>query len=104
MTSKRLKPKDRKALVMDAALRVARVQGYQRVTRHDVAVEAGVSDALVSNYWGTMTQLKRAIMRHAVKNEDLDIIAQGLAVRDPQAYAASAALQNKAWDWVRDNA
>jgi len=81
---------------MTAALNASKRIGYQKVTRHDIALEAGVSDNLVSNYWGTMTQLRRDIMRHAVRTEVLEVIAQGLVAGDSQAGKASLQLKQQA--------
>lgn len=85
---KKLEPKVRKDQIMAAALSVAKAAGYQNVTRERIADSAACSPASVSNYFGTMTQMKRAIMRAAVNQKVLPIIAQGLAAKDPQALKA----------------
>lgn len=85
---KKLEPKVRKDQIMAAALAVAADAGFQNVTRERIADAATCSPASISNHFGTMTQMKRAIMRAAVNRKVLPIIAQGLAVRDPQALKA----------------
>lgn len=92
----RLHPKERKQQILDAAVAVAEVNGYQSMTRHAVATRAGVAPGLVSAYWGTMTQLRRAVMRRAIKLEKTVIIAQGLACGDDTARGAPPALKAQA--------
>ena len=89
----RANPALRSDTILDAAMMVARGTCYTKVTRTQVAEKAGVSMGLVSNYFGTMTQLKTAIMRRAVKQGDLVIIAQGLASKDAHACKASDELK-----------
>lgn len=93
----RLKPQDRKAEILTAAIKVAgRPGGWSTLTRESVANEAGCAVGLVSRYFGTMACFKRAIMRAAVNDRDLSIIAQGLATRDVNAIKADADLKAQA--------
>jgi AcrR family transcriptional regulator len=86
-------PSDRHASILDAALRMSRLHGYQNVTRADIAGAAKCSEALVSSYFGTMPQVRRAVMRHAIKLRDLQILAQGLAAKDSHAMKAPEDLR-----------
>lgn len=79
--------------IMAAALRVACDVGYTHVTRDDIALAAGCSPALVSEMLGTMTCMRRSLMRAAIANHVLPIIAQGLSLRDPHALRAPAELR-----------
>ena len=72
---------DRKSEILDAALSLAASRGLAAVTGPKVAEAAGVSRPLVANYWGTMTQLRRAVMRAAVKRECLPVLAEMIATR-----------------------
>ena len=63
---------------------------------HEIAKKAKVSPASVSRYFNTMKQLKRAIMRAAVKQEILPIIAHGLLNKDSQAKKAPTELKERA--------
>ena len=94
----RLIPADRSASILAAALVHAQAVGYQNVTHDAIAAVAGVSPTLVSHYFRTMVQLKRDIMRHAIKNEVLPVIAQGLVAtpRDPYASRVSDSLKARA--------
>jgi len=86
--SKRLKPVNRAGEILDAALVVAVTKGYNTMTRDDIALKAGCSIGLISLRWATMPALKRAVMREAVKNSVLPIIAQGIVARDALALNA----------------
>lgn len=94
MTSRtRMSPKERRAEILAAALRVAVMTGYNRITRDDIAIAAGCSPALVSDALGTMVALRRGVMRAAVAGRVLPVIAQGLALRDPHALRAPPELR-----------
>ena len=92
----RLNPEDRHALILDAALRMSRHYGYQKVTRADIASAAKCSEALVSQYFGTMVQVRRAVVRASIKQRDLQILAQALAAKDAHALKAPEELKRAA--------
>ena len=101
MSEKRMQPKERRAAILTAAVELARAEGYNRITREGIAKAAGgVSEGLVSQYFNTMAQLRRALIRHAIKANPpvLEIIAQGLAAKDPHALKASDELKRQAAD------
>lgn len=75
---------------------MAEKNGYTRVTRDEVAAHAQCSPALVSHYLGTMPDLRRDVMRAAVKRGILPVIAQGLAAKDRHALKASEELKKAA--------
>lgn len=93
---KRLHPNDRRALVLEAALDAARRYGYRKMTRELIAARAEVSPALVSLYLGTMTHLRRHVMREAIKREIVAIVAEGLAERDAAALRTTGDLRAQA--------
>jgi len=92
----RLDSKLRKADLLQVALQLSSKYNYTNVTRWAVAQRAGVSPSLVSRYFNTMTQLRRDVMRHAVREGLLDIVAQGLFAKDPHALKAPRELKEKA--------
>lgn len=91
--------KDRDQRILDAAVELAKHDGYQFLTRDGVAKEAGVAAGTVNSAYGTIRDLKRAVLREAVDKQILPIIAQGLAdnhefVRDiPSELKARAVAQ-----------
>ncbi len=92
----RLAPKVRTEQLLDIAIDQARKLGYKNVTALTVAQAAGVSASLCTYYFSTMSQLRRSIMRAAVKREVLPIIAQGIVDRNPSALAAPPELKARA--------
>lgn len=93
-------PELRKDHILNAALELAINVGYKAVTRDTIAEKAGVSPALVSMHFGTMTQLRADLMRRAVKTKNLRVIAQGLANRDKYAMQAAEELKQEAVKWM----
>jgi len=93
--NKRMLPNDRRAEILVAALNVAERTGFNQLTREQVAIKAGCAESLVSVYFGTMIKLKRDIMRVAVRQRNLTVIAQGLAVGDKHAKKADKSLQSE---------
>lgn len=91
----------RKSAILDAAVRVAERKHYAIMTRQDIAAEAGVTGPLVQHYFGTMDQLRRAVMRKAVRDGVLRVIAQGLIAGNPHAAQASAELKEQARGCMR---
>jgi len=92
----RLEPHVRKEQILEAAVGIAAEAGLYTIRREDVALKAEVACGLVNRYFGTMNQLRRAVMRHAISNRNLSIIAEGIARRDPQAMKAPDDLRREA--------
>jgi len=82
------KPIHQRDHLMGAALIVAARCGYQNMSREEIALEAKCSTGLISKYFGTMPQLRRAVMRAAVVRGNHTVLAQGLAAGDPNAQEA----------------
>lgn len=87
---------ERREEILSAALKLARQGNYQSITRDAIADEAGVSFGLVTRYFGTMNNLRRDVMRAAIKLEKAEIVAQGLALGDKHARKAPEELKKEA--------
>ena len=85
----RADPQLRRDVLLSVAVGLAIKVGYHKITRDQIATKAMVSTGLVSHYFGTMVQLRRLIVRHAVKNDIPEIIAQAIGQGDPRAKKAS---------------
>jgi AcrR family transcriptional regulator len=92
-TRTRLKPDNRRELILAAAVTLADRDGYVQITRDGVAKAAGVSAGLVTRYFFCSTELRRCIMERAIDQNLLGIVAQGLAVRDALALSAPAEMR-----------
>lgn len=96
VSKSRTHPDLRKNQILNAAIGLAKKQGYYAITRDEVADAAGVSRGLVSRYFGRMDKLKSAVMRAAVEQGVLEIVAQGLANGSPHAKKGPAELKARA--------
>lgn len=86
----------RQELVLEHALALAETEGYQWIKRADIAELAGVSVGSVSSAFGSLVELKREVLREAIRRENLSVLAQGLVDRHEIALGAPAALRKKA--------
>ena len=93
---RRMDPDDRRDLILDAAVDLAKERGFLNIRRDEIAIKAGVSMGLVTRYFGTMVKLKRDVMRMAIRDEVLSILAQGIAIKDVHALKAPNDLQQRA--------
>lgn len=97
----RLNPADRTRQLLDVALRLAAGEGWRCITHDSIAVAAGVSRSLVVARLGTMDQVRRSVMRAAVRERCVRVVAEGLAASDKHACKADADLRALAGEWVR---
>ena len=96
MKTKRLKPEIRKDEIIAAALVLAASTHYTRVTREAIAAAITIKGPAIQYHFGTMGQLRRELMRAAVKQRVLNVVAQGLLARDEHAEKADTALREEA--------
>lgn len=82
--------------ILDAALKLAEADGYQWITREAVAALAGVSPGTIHNVFGTMPDLKRAVLKAAVERRIIPIVAQGLGDRHAIVQDAPEDLRREA--------
>jgi AcrR family transcriptional regulator len=92
----KIDPATRRNQILQAAIDVAARDGITGLVRLKVAQVALVAPALVSHYFGSMQELKDAIMRQAVEDSIVSIVSQGLALGDPIAQASPQALKDLA--------
>lgn len=93
----RLKPKVRQAMILTAAVSLARQPGgWASLTRTRIAKQANCAEGLVSKYLGDMTNVRRAVMRVAISRSYASIIAQGIATGHPLCLKLSPNAKRKA--------
>lgn len=85
-----------RAEILATCLKLAAIAGYRNITRDVIAEAASVPPSLVSYHMGTMIELRRHVMREAIRTRCLAVIAQGLSVGDHRARKASPELQRAA--------
>jgi len=86
---------------MDAAIAVANKKGYKEMRREDIVMEANVSEGLVLRCFNPMIQMRKAVMRYAIKNKHYQVIVQGIAVNDPVAKRIPPSLKLEALESVK---
>lgn len=77
----RLTPAERKVELLEQAYAQAVEKGLGSVSRRSVAEALGVTDGLVSRYFGTLQGLREAVLAKAVVTEQFDIIADALELQ-----------------------
>ena len=85
-----------RASILAACLVLAERFGYRNITREAIAAASSVPPSVVSYHLGTMVELRRHVMREAVRCRSLPVIAQGLVMRDRHALKAAVELQEAA--------
>lgn len=85
----------KKSAMITAALKRAERIGFGKLTRAEVADACGVSPGLVSQRFGTLTTMKRDVLRAAIKQESMSVLAYALAVDDPICKKITPELREK---------
>jgi hypothetical protein len=93
--------KDRAAGLLAAALDLAEKHGVHSLTHEAVGLAADASASLVKVRLGTIGAVRSAVMREAVKQRRVRIVAEGLVARNRYARKADEALRNECAEWVR---
>lgn len=89
-------PTPRKSEILIAAVELAVTDGLNDMTRDKIATRANCSTGLVNTYFGTMSNLRRAVIGEAIRLSNLTIIAQALAAGDKRAQRAPEELKRAA--------
>lgn len=82
--------------ILQAAVKLARNCGYQRLTRFNIAGQVGCCEATINYHYGSMIHLKSAVIAYAIAHEILSIVVEALAARHPDASNLSDTLRRKA--------
>lgn len=96
----RLTPEARTDELLRVALRLAAADGWRTLTHDGIALAAGVSRGLVIVRLGTMDAVRRSVMRAAVAQRCVPVVAEGLCLGSPHARKADAELKAAAAAWV----
>ncbi|BAM68879.1 hypothetical protein [Edwardsiella phage MSW-3] len=86
---------DTQTSVLNAAMKLSRIHGFQHIKRDDIAETANVSTGIVSYYY-SIPEMRAAVMQEAVRVNDAVIVCQGLAAKHPIAQGAPEALRREA--------
>jgi len=97
-----MKYQDRREMIVRAGLLAAQQVGYQNLTRRIVARRAETSSSLIQFHFNTMEELRSAIVRQAIEDENLQVVAQALGVLHDDAVAAPEAVKTKAIAYLKE--
>lgn len=93
-------PEIRQQQLMEAALKVAKDEGWSKLTRAKVACQAGVAASLINFYFGDKDQFRTSVMQEAVMRNLVSVVAEGLLYHNKAALDAPEALRKRAKDYV----
>jgi len=88
-------PTERKGELLSVAIDLSKEIGYSHITRDGVAKRAGVSYGLVTRYFQSIDNLKHLVMKQAISDEIVEIIAQGMVLNDPLTKKLDSKLRAK---------
>ena len=74
--TQRLEPEIRKEQILTTAVELAVDSHYMLVTQAEIAEALGISPSLILAYFGTMDELRYAIIRKAIDTGNKPVVAQ----------------------------
>lgn len=96
----RFKIVNTKQRILDAALSLSEIDNYTNIKRVEVAKISRLNIRTVQRYFPTLEILHCKTLMHAIKNENAQVIAQGIANNDPITYNIAQTLRNKAAQYI----
>lgn len=100
--AKRTPPEVRKQHILKEAIKLSIKIGYNKITRDGIAEHTKVTSSLIARYYPTMDDVRRAVIEEAIKNEIVEILAQGLALKDPLTLKINKRLKRKVLSRLSD--
>jgi len=91
----RKEPSERKQELLEVAIQLAKEEGYSHITRNEIARRAGVAYGLVTSYFKSIENLKRLVIKEAIRLEIVQIVAQALARKEPLTRRLDPSLREK---------
>ena len=81
-----------KQTILNAGVELAKTRGYNQVFKRNIAETLGCGMGTVNYHWGTMLELRRAILKKAIAGGNRIIIMQAIGLRDPEVYRENGQL------------
>lgn len=94
--TKRKRPYDRKLEMLERGIEACKTANYRSINMAEIARQGGFARALFTYYFKSVKNYRSKLLTHAIVNEYLHVIAQGLAVKDPLVKHISPALKKRA--------
>ena len=92
----------RRSHLLTTALMLAKSGSYAQITQGELSKAADVSRGTITYHFDNMDCLRVEIMREAIRTNDYEVIAQGLAVKDPIALTAPETAKANAAAFLRN--
>lgn len=83
---KRLNPAERREQLLNEAYAQADANGLENINRLTVGTACGVTDGLVSRYFGTLSGLRDAVVAVAIQQANLGVVASALELGYPRSH------------------
>lgn len=90
----RLTKEHRRAQIIDAARKIAFEKGLYQVSMTAVADATGCTRSNVRHYFPSAVNLRKTVLRNAIKRNELTIVNMALAMSDPMVANISDSLRN----------
>lgn len=87
---------ERRTAILTAGLFLAERENYKAITRDGVADVAGVAAGSVNHEFGTIEDLRRAVVAEAIAQECLPVIAQAVVDGHPLTAELDPDLKKRA--------
>jgi AcrR family transcriptional regulator len=81
-----------KQTILNAGVELAKTRGYRDVFKRNIATVLGCGMGTVNYHWGTMDELRFAILEKAIVDGVNVIIMQAVGLRDPQVFRENGQL------------
>ncbi len=85
-----------KERIFDAAYAMAVRDGFNSLTRDSIAAEAGTAKGAINHHFGTVSTLRDEVVKRAISEKQLSILAQALTRGNAVAMTATKKLQIEA--------
>lgn len=79
-----------KARILTAAIKLSEELGYTNVLKRHIAAKLKIGMGTVNSNWGTMKELRKAVVLEAIKLNNNTVIAQALVAGDLTARRLEA--------------
>ena len=90
----------RKETIIQAALRVAKRDGFEAIEKTSIAKEGKFSDALLYHYFKGVPEIKKLVMKRAVAGKLVPIVSRGIALGYTEVRGIPEGLKNEAVEYM----
>lgn len=96
----RKNPGDRRREILNFGIKIAKKCGYKKITMQKVSKKLGISPPLMHHYFNNVEELKNEIIKEALENGIVEIIAQLMVFKDARVNNISDTTKKQAIDFI----